>query len=153
MRVCPCAPCATGPPVGAADSLGEAGGGEEAGDAGGSEEGGTVDGEADVDDEPGLGEEPVTPADDVVRADAAALGPADPFPFPGVREEAPDDGVVPPCTAGPATEAPSSEVGGECAGRGESSTLPAGLSAFCPGTGSQGASELPDSRVTTITTA
>jgi MFS family permease len=52
-----------------------------------------------------------------------------------------------------ATEAPSSEVRGDRAGRGESSTLPAGLSAFCPGTGSQGAAELPDSRVTTMTTA
>ncbi|WP_217545370.1 hypothetical protein [Streptomyces sp. GbtcB6] len=147
------APSATGPPVGAADSLGETGGGDEAGEAGASEEGVTADGEADADDDPGFGEEPVTPADDVGRADADALGRAVPVPAPGAREEAPADGGVPPLTPGPATEAPSSEDRGECAGRGESSTLPAGLSAFCPGTGSQGASELPDSRVTTMTTA
>lgn len=147
------APCATGPPVGAADSLGETGGGDETGEAGASEEGATADGEADADDDPGFGEEPVTPADDVARADADALGRAVSFPAPGAREEAPADGVVPPLTAGPATEAPSSEDRGECAGRGESSTLPAGLSPCCPGIGSQGASELPDSRVTTMTTA
>ncbi|MDX2804903.1 hypothetical protein [Streptomyces scabiei] len=31
--------------------------------------------------------------------------------------------------------------------------MPAGLSSFCIGTGSQGASELPDTRVPTMTTA
>ncbi|MER5795463.1 hypothetical protein [Streptomyces sp. NPDC001980] len=146
-------PSATGPPVGAADSLGETGGGDEAGEEGASEEGATADGEADADDEPGFGEVTVTPPDDVGRADADALGRAEPFPLPDAREEAPADGVAPPLTAGPATEAPSSEDRDDRAGRGESSTLPAGLSAFCPGTGSQGASELPDSRVTTMTTA
>lgn len=153
MRVCRGAPCATGPPVGATDSLGETGGGEETGEEGASEEGGTVDGGAETDDDPGFGEVTVTPEDEVGRADADALGRADPFPLPGAREEAPADGAVPPLTAGPATEEPSSEDRGDRAGRGESSTLPAGLSAFCPGTGSQGAAELPDSRVTTMTTA
>ncbi|MBW8800712.1 MAG: hypothetical protein JF597_46270 [Streptomyces sp.] len=146
-------PCATGPQVGAADSLGETGGGDEAGAEGASEVGGTVDGSAEADDDPGFGEVTVTPEDEVGRADADALGRAVPFPVPDAGEEAPADGVVPPLTAGPATEAPSSEVRGDRAGRGESSTLPAGLSAFCPGTGSQGAAELPDSRVTTMTTA
>ncbi|MFF7476326.1 hypothetical protein [Streptomyces sp. NPDC008092] len=147
------APSATGPPVGAADSLGGTGGGDEAGGEGAAEEGGAVDGGADADDEPGFGEETVTPADDAGRADADALGPAEPFPLTGAREEVPAGGVVPPLTAGPATGAPSSEDQDDRAGRGESSTLPAGRSAFCPGTGSQGASELPDSRVTTMTTA
>ncbi|MFG2961236.1 hypothetical protein ACGF5O_46900 [Streptomyces sp. NPDC048291] len=146
-------PSATGPPVGAADSLGEAGGGDAAGEDGASEDGATADGEADADGDPGFCEVTVTPEDEVGRADADALGRAVPFPAPDVREEAPAGGVVPPLTAGPATEAPSSEDRGDRAGRGESSTLPAGLSAFCPGTGSQGASELPDSRVTTMTTA
>ncbi|MFJ9560357.1 hypothetical protein ACIRQQ_09980 [Streptomyces fuscichromogenes] len=151
--VCGAAPSATGPPVGAADSLGGAGGGDEAGEAGASEEGVTADGEADADDGLGFSEEPVSPADDVGRADADALGRAVPVPAPGAREGAPADGVVSPFTGGPATEAPSSEERGGWEGCGESSTLPAGLSPFCPGTGSQGASELPDSRVATMTTA
>ncbi|MFD8721674.1 hypothetical protein ACFV2H_27735 [Streptomyces sp. NPDC059629] len=138
--------------MGAADSLGETGGGE-AGEDGPSEVGGTVDGGAEADDDPGFGEVTVTPEDEVGRADADVLGRTVPFPVPDAREEVPADGVVPPLTAGPATEAPSSEVRGDRAGRGESSTLLAGLSAFRPGTGNQGASELPDSRAKTMTTA
>ncbi|WP_316778988.1 hypothetical protein [Streptomyces sasae] len=138
--------------MGAADSLGETGG-DEAGEDGPSEVGGTVDGAVEADDDPGFGEVTVTPEDEVGRAEADALGRAVSFPVPDAREEVPADGVVPPLTAGPATEAPPSEDRGDRAGRGESSTLPAGLSAFCPGAGSQGASELPDSRVTTMTTA
>ncbi|WP_071659866.1 hypothetical protein [Streptomyces humi] len=146
--------CATGPPVGAADSLGETGGGDTAGEEGAAEVGGTVEGGAETDDDPGFGEVTVTPEDEVGRADADALGPAVHFPVPDAEEEAPADGVfVPPLTAGPATEAPSPEDPGERAGLGESSTVSAGRSAFLPGTGSQDTPELPDSRVTTMTTA
>ncbi|MCG7207143.1 hypothetical protein [Streptomyces arenae] len=137
------------PQVGAADSLGEAGGGDAAGEEDASEVGGAVDGSAATDDDSGFGEVTATPEDEVGRADADVLGRAVPFPVPDAWEEASADGVVPPLTAGPVTEAPSPEDRGERAGRGESSTL----SAFCPGTGSQGASEPPDSRAATMTTA
>jgi hypothetical protein len=147
------APSATGPPVGAAESLGE-GGGDDTGGVGVSDVGADEDGEGATDDDPGCGEERVVPADDVGRVDADALGRSAPFfPAPGAREEARADGVVPSLTAGPATEAPSPEDRADREGCGESSTLPAGRSWFCPGTGSQGASELPDSSVTTMTTA
>ncbi|MCZ0988919.1 hypothetical protein O1M54_30390 [Streptomyces diastatochromogenes] len=41
----------------------------------------------------------------------------------------------------------------EALGSGELSTWRAGWSSSCPGTGNHGASELPDSRVATMTTA
>ncbi|MEU9456353.1 hypothetical protein [Streptomyces sp. NPDC048277] len=147
------APSATGPPVGAAESLGEAGS-DDADEAGASGEGAAEDGEASADDDPGFGEEPVAPADDVGRVDADVLGRTAPVsPARGAREEASADGVVPAPATGAATESPSPGDRGDLAGRGESSTLPAGLPSCCPGTGSQGTSEAPDSRVTTMTTA
>ena len=51
-------------------------------------------------------------------------------------------------------EAPSGpSVDADSAGSGEVSTFPAGVSSFWSWTGSQGALELPDIKVTTITTA
>ncbi|RPE43462.1 hypothetical protein EDD90_6665 [Streptomyces sp. Ag109_O5-1] len=146
-------PYVAGPPVGVAEALGEPGG-DDAGEAGGSGVGGTEVGEVFADDDPGFGEEPVASEDDVGFADADALGPAAPFfPARAARVEASADGVVPARAAGPATELPLPGDRGDFAGRGESSTRPVGLPSCCPGIGSQGASDLPDSRVTAMTTA
>ena len=68
----------------------------------------------------------------------------------------PGDGVVPSLAVGmfPGATLPLPPDGcPDSAGTGEVSTLPAGASSFCPGTGSHGASELPDSNVITMTTA
>lgn len=68
----------------------------------------------------------------------------------------PGEGVVPSLAVGMlpgATLPPAPDGRPDSAGSGEVSTLPAGASSFCPGTGSHGASELPDSSVTTMTTA
>jgi hypothetical protein len=69
---------------------------------------------------------------------------------------APGDGVVPSLAVGmfPGATLPLPADGRpESDGAGEVSTLPAGASSFCPGTGSHGASELPESNVMTMTTA
>lgn len=143
------------PPVGVADSLGPVEGWAD-GEAGVAGDGDDAVGDASVDDAPGSGEEPValTPAGGVAFADVDGLGRAAPgLPVPDARGDAPAEGVVPPLTAGPATEEPPSEERAEPVGAGEFRTRPAGWSPCCPGPGSQGASELPDSRATTMTTA
>ena len=69
---------------------------------------------------------------------------------------APGDGVVPSLAVGmfPGATLPLPPDGRpESDGAGEVSTLPAGASSFCPGIGSHGASELPESNVMTMTTA
>jgi hypothetical protein len=67
----------------------------------------------------------------------------------------PAEGDVPSLAVGvdPAGTLPVPEGTAESAGREVGSTWPAGFSSFWPGTGSQGASELPDSKVITMTTA
>lgn len=92
------------------------------------------------------------------RADADALALPGALDAPGAPwlALAPGDGVVPSLAVGMfpgATLPPPPDGRPDSAGSGLVSTLPAGGSFFCPGTGSHGASELPDSRVTTMTTA
>lgn len=87
--------------------------------------------------------------------------PPPPPPVPAVEPPAeavpPGAGVFP--TPTPALTAalgalpPPAGASSESDGSGEGSTLPAGLSSSCPGTGSQGALELPDNSVMTMTTA
>ncbi|MDV9172647.1 hypothetical protein R6V09_21365, partial [Streptomyces sp. W16] len=94
-------------------------------------------------------------ADGLVDADVVALLPGA-LDAPVALALAPGDGVVPSLAVGmfPGATLPLPPDGRpESAGSGEVLTLPAGGSSFWPGTGSQGASELPDSRVTTMTTA
>ncbi|MET7682755.1 hypothetical protein [Streptomyces sp. NPDC005423] len=97
-------------------------------------------GTADVLGRPGRAEAPVPPVAPVPPGLAAAMGVV---PLPAV-------GGLP----GGRTPEPVPPLGGtEAVGSGEVSTLPAGEPSFWPGTGSQGASELPESSVTTMATA
>ncbi|WP_327403629.1 hypothetical protein OG194_28435 [Streptomyces sp. NBC_01288] len=89
-------------------------------------------------------------ADALVLAPGFADAPAVPLTL------APGDGVVPSLAVGMFPGATLSLPPDGCPDRpgdGEVSTLPAGASSFCPGTGNHGASELPDSNVMTMTTA
>lgn len=89
-------------------------------------------------------------AEVLALAPGLADAPAEPLTL------APGEGVVPSLAVGMlpgATLSPAPDGWPDSAGSGEVSTLPAGASSFCPGTGSHGASELPDSSVMTMTTA
>jgi hypothetical protein len=104
---------------------------------------------------PPVGAEALLLADARGDADALALAPGD-VDAPDALAFAPGDGVVPSLAVGMfpgATLSPAPDGRPESDGTGEVSTFPAGASSFCPGTGSHGASELPDNRVTTMTTA
>ncbi len=105
---------------------------------------------------PPVGAEALLLADAPGDADVLALAPG----FADAPVEpltlTPGDGVVPSLAVGMFPGATLSLPPDGCpdsAGCGEVSTLPAGASSFCPGTGSHGASELPDSSVMTMTTA
>lgn len=105
---------------------------------------------------PPAGAEALLLADAPGDADALVLPPgfADAPAVPLAR--APGDGVVPSLAVGMfpgATLSLPPDGFPDRSGDGEVSTLPAGASSFCPGTGSHGASELPDSNVMTMTTA
>ena len=104
---------------------------------------------------PPAGADALLLADGLADADVVALLPGA-LDAPLALALAPGDGVVPSLAVGmfPGATLPLPPDGRpDWAGSGEVSTLPAGGSSFCPGTGSQGASELPDNRVTTMTTA
>jgi hypothetical protein len=91
---------------------------------------------------PGLLDAPVAEGEAETEAEAVGTGPG--------------EGVVPSVAVAtaPGAVAPGAPDGftGR-AGRGEVSARPAGVSSSWPGTGSQGAFELPDRSVLTITTA
>lgn len=105
---------------------------------------------------PPVGAEALLLADAPGDADALALLPGDADAPVAPLALAPGDGVVPSLAVGmfPGATLPLPADGWpDSAADGEVSTLLAGASSFCPGTGSHGASELPDSSVMTMTTA
>ncbi|MBK3578719.1 hypothetical protein JHN63_33970 [Streptomyces sp. MBT65] len=104
---------------------------------------------------PPVGAEALLLADARGDADVLVLAPGD-ADAPDALAFAPGEGVVPSLAVGMfpgATLSPPADGRPESDGTGEVSTFPAGASSFCPGTGSHGASELPDNRVATMTTA
>ncbi|MFD5814513.1 hypothetical protein [Streptomyces sp. NPDC127038] len=110
---------------------------------------------------PGPGALVLTPGFGFFDADVLGFGSPDAPAAPALAEASGDagrvaEGVVPSAALATAPGAGTAPLPGGCTdrvGRGEVLTWPAGVSFSWPGTGSQGASELPDSSVATITTA